>query len=157
MAKTIVVNRGTRTYHLVNGPDGESRTIPPGGSMEALDEKEAKHLLRYHDLHDIKDVAPATAARIKAHEDQIAALKAENERLKEQHVRAGGSIEEMNENSAGTGFTGPGGPVPQPGTPPDVESEPTHQETANSEEAQEDADRSNKSGTKHQAPQHRKR
>jgi hypothetical protein len=159
MAKgTIIVNRGTRTYHLMNGPDGESRSIPPGASVEITDEKETKHLLRYHDLHDIKDVAPQTAAKIKAHEAEIERLKAENEKLKSQHRSAGaGSIEEMNEESAGTGFPGPGGPAVPSSTVPVVENEPTHQETATSEEAQEDAERASKSGSKHQATPHRKR
>ena len=127
---TIVVNRGIRTYHLVNGPNGETRTLPPGGSIELLDEKEAKHMLRYHDIKDIKDAAPQASQRIQDLEKQLAAAKAENENLMNAHKKAAKSgeqsIEEQNAESAGTGFAGPGPVVPAPGRPA-PETEPTHQ------------------------------
>lgn len=139
MAKgTIIVNRGTRTYNLLNGPNGESRSIPPGGSIEVLDDKEAAHLLRYNDLQDMAKASPQTAAKIKAHEAEIARLTAENERLQKQQKAAAGA--EDDERGAGTGFAG--GPPNLPGSKaPDLDTDPTHREVDSLTEAQEDAEK----------------
>jgi hypothetical protein len=90
--KNIVIqNKGTRTYHLcpqiVTGPDGEKqikRTLLPGGSIETLDDAEAKDLLGYSDLMDASKAAPVLADRISALEKERDALKEEVEDLKMQ-------------------------------------------------------------------------
>lgn len=79
----VVINRGQRSFDLKPGPNGEKRTLLKGGSIETLDEAEAKLLLGYNrEIVDAAAVIPHNAKKIEALQRDIEVLKAENERLK---------------------------------------------------------------------------
>jgi len=79
---TVLMNTGQRTFHLREGKDKDGkpvkRSLPPGGSIEALDAAEAEYLLGYK--HEIVDAEKA----VKPVADQLAALRKEKADLVEE-------------------------------------------------------------------------
>lgn len=84
-SKIVVINKGQRRFDLARGPKGEKRSLLPGGSIETLNDQEAKRLLGFHEIVDAAKAVPAAAARQLELEQQLARAKAENARLKHQH------------------------------------------------------------------------
>jgi hypothetical protein len=98
MSNVVLLNQGVRTYTLkpivrfdkVKLADGtettrevvvKQRMLPPGGSIETLDDAEATLYLGYRDIRDAANVVPANSERIKSMESEIERLKADNARL----------------------------------------------------------------------------
>ena len=98
MSNVVLLNQGVRTYTLkpivrfdkVKLADGtettrevvvKQRVLPPGGSIETLDDAEATLYLGYRDIRDAANVVPANSERIKSMEAEIERLKADNARL----------------------------------------------------------------------------
>ena len=99
MSNVVIINRGTRTYTLQPITKPEERTLadgtkvthmvtvkerllPPGASIETLDDEEAKLYLGYRDIVDAAKVLPDTGNKVKDLEAEIARLKSENEAMK---------------------------------------------------------------------------
>lgn len=84
---TVLMNKGPRTYGLKDGKDKEGnpvkRILPPGGSIEALDDEEAKHYLGYRDIVDAAKAVPAVTDKIKVLTEERDALKAKVADLEE--------------------------------------------------------------------------
>lgn len=105
----VLLNKGLRTWHLVEGQlkDGKlvrrfsdkneeavpgapvvKRSLLIGGSIEAIDEKEAKDLLGYSDIVDAeKDIKPVA--------DKISALTKERDELKAQVAELEDRVKEL--------------------------------------------------------------
>jgi hypothetical protein len=98
MSNIVIINRGSRTYTLrpitkieeVELADGtkqkrqvvlKERTLPPGGSIETIDDAEAQFYLAYRDIADAANVVPANADRIKNMQSEIDRLTAVNKDL----------------------------------------------------------------------------
>ena len=83
----ILHNVGERTYHLRDGKDKEGkivkRVLAPNGSIEALDEAEAKDLLGYgpREIVDASKAIKPVGDKIAALEKEIAELKSRNAEL----------------------------------------------------------------------------
>lgn len=75
----VLLNRGLRTYHLLDGKNKDGsplkRALPPGGSIETLDEAEAKNLLGYSDIVDAEKAIKPVADKIKELTDERDSLK----------------------------------------------------------------------------------
>jgi hypothetical protein len=92
----VLLNRGLRTWNLTDAVEWEGklvrrtrqadgtwnpadkvtkRSLPPGGSIEAIDQAEADHLLGYKEIVDAEKAVPALADREKVLRDQIASLQ----------------------------------------------------------------------------------
>lgn len=78
---TVIINRGVRTWTLKPGKDKEgkpvARILPPGGSIECLDDAEAKDLVGYKDLVDAAKSVPAVTDKVKVLTEERDALKAQ--------------------------------------------------------------------------------
>ncbi len=77
----MLLNRGARTWDLKDGKDKDGkpvkRKLPPNGSIEALDEHEAKTMLGYHEIVDAEKAMPAVGDKMKALQDEVSRLQAE--------------------------------------------------------------------------------
>lgn len=86
MAK-VLLNKGSRTYDLKPGKDEKGnavkRRLPPGQSIETLDDEEAKQLLDNHDIVDADKVVPQHAEKVEALEARVTELEASNAALVE--------------------------------------------------------------------------
>lgn len=78
-----VFNKGIRTYLLrrEDHPEAPVRELPPGQSIETLDDKEHARMIAYHDIVDGEKVAPQ-------HTEEIAKLKAKIAELESKNVAA---------------------------------------------------------------------
>lgn len=94
----VLLNRGIRTWDLEDGAEVKGkivrreklengtfnqtdkvvkRKLGPNGSIEALDEHEAKKMLGYHEIVDAEKAMPVVGDRMKALQEQVAKLEAE--------------------------------------------------------------------------------
>lgn len=75
----IVINRGGRKFDLKDGKDANGnpvkRVLLAGGSIETIDEEEAKTLLSYHEVEDAAKVVPMATDKIKVLTEERDALK----------------------------------------------------------------------------------
>lgn len=100
MSNIVIINRGSRTYTLkpitrtekVKLADGteitkqvtvQERILPPGKSIETLDDTEAQFYLAYNDIADAAKVVPANANKIAEMQREIDRLTAANAKLVE--------------------------------------------------------------------------
>lgn len=85
--RIVIINRGSRTFQLKDGPGGEKRFLPPGGSIETLDDSEAKQYLNYgREIVDAAKVVPANADKVAALHAEISRLQTENKKLADQLI-----------------------------------------------------------------------
>lgn len=84
----IVINRGVRTWTLKDGKDKSGhvvkRTLPPGGSIQCLDESEFKDLVDHKDIVDAAKSLPAVTDKVAALTEERDALKARVADLEDQ-------------------------------------------------------------------------
>lgn len=121
----VLLNRGPRAWDLhdgveVNGklvrrkrlPNGDydpkekvvKRRLTPGGSIEALDDEEANHLLGYQrEIVDIEKAVPVVTDKIKALTDQVKADQEEIRLLKEKLAKYEEADKEDDEKKKGSG------------------------------------------------------
>lgn len=98
MSNVVLLNQGVRTYtlkpvtriekyELADGTEArrevviKQRILPPGGSIETLNDAEAELYLGYRDIKDAAKIVPANADRIKSMQAEIERLTADNARL----------------------------------------------------------------------------
>lgn len=103
--KIVVLNRGPRTFHLKPGADKAPRTLVPGGSIETLDDAEAKQLLAGYptQIADAAKVVPHNAAKLSALQAEVDRLKAENAKLS---AKSDGVFDEDEKEKDGKGGKG---------------------------------------------------
>src|SRR4051812_5071804 len=80
--KLTLWNYSKNPHVLRDGPNGEKRSLPVGGSIEALDDKEFEQLKKYPGFRTSAMVAPGMSATIDQLESKIEDQKAEIAELK---------------------------------------------------------------------------